>query len=404
MRTRTPYAPLATAALLAVIFVASASADFAEWLGPQHNGIVKAENWSPDFLNRNAPRWEKQIGVGYSAPTVVGEHVFLAGWKDGKTHLHAVDLKTGEVRWTYSFLVDQYNRQHQGGPGSTPAVQGNRLFYVSRVGDVHCLDVKTGKVLWVRTLATDLGVEVPYFGFAGSPRILESGLAIDLGRIVLIDPSSGAVKWKTETDYGAGYATPTPFMHDGKLHLACFPYYGLVVVDAATGKELAKKPWANERIAHSATPVVHDSTIFISTHDRGGCSLARFTGNGLEVVWEGKQMNNNMATSILIDGHLYGFDGGRLRCVDWKTGESKWDQRGLGRGALIAVGKDLLILSETGELITAPATPEGFRPTARKQVINDDHCWTYPVFANGSVIARGEDGQVVCFDATPAAQ
>ena len=53
-----------------------------------------------------------------------------------------------------------------------------------------------------------------------------------------------------------------------------------------------------------------------------------------------------------------------------------------------------MALSGTGELIVAPATPAGFKPTARAQVLGGK-CWTAPVLANGTAYCRNSRGEVV---------
>ena len=74
-----------------------------------------------------------------------------------------------------------------------------------------------------------------------------------------------------------------------------------------------------------------------------------------------------MNSCVLIDGFLYGIDGDTttknfLNCVDLKTGEVRWSNEGVGMGSLLAAAGKLIVLSETGELIVALASPEGFKP------------------------------------------
>jgi hypothetical protein len=57
--------------------------------------------------------------------------------------------------------------------------------------------------------------------------------------------------------------------------------------------------------------------------------------------------------------------------------------------------KQLLILSERGELLVAPATPDGFKATARNQVLGG-RCWTVPVLADGRIFCRNAKGDLVC--------
>jgi hypothetical protein len=61
----------------------------------------------------------------------------------------------------------------------------------------------------------------------------------------------------------------------------------------------------------------------------------------------------------------------------------------------------LLILSERGELVTAPATPTEFKAATRQQVLGG-RCWTVPVLAHGRIYCRNARGDLVCVKAAMA--
>jgi outer membrane protein assembly factor BamB len=87
-----------------------------------------------------------------------------------------------------------------------------------------------------------------------------------------------------------------------------------------------------------------------------------------------------------------------LRCLDWKTGATRWTQKGLGVGSLISADGKLIILSETGELVVAEANSTAFKPIARAQILGGK-CWATPVLANGRLYARNTKGDLVCVEA-----
>ena len=62
----------------------------------------------------------------------------------------------------------------------------------------------------------------------------------------------------------------------------------------------------------------------------------------------------------------------------------------------MADGK-LIVLSDEGELLVAPATPTGFQPTAKAKVLRGK-CWTMPVLAHGRIYCRDAEGTLVCLD------
>ena len=87
-----------------------------------------------------------------------------------------------------------------------------------------------------------------------------------------------------------------------------------------------------------------------------------------------------------------------LKCIDFVTGTEKWKHANFGSGGVIVADGKLIALSGTGELMVAPAAPDGFKPTARTQVFGGK-CWTAPVLANGRIYCRNSRGEVVVVDA-----
>jgi outer membrane protein assembly factor BamB len=79
------------------------------------------------------------------------------------------------------------------------------------------------------------------------------------------------------------------------------------------------------------------------------------------------------------------------RSVCWETGE-------VGPASLIMAEERLLILTDKGELIEAPASPESFRVSCRAQILKSE-TRAFPALAHGYFYARGKD-QLVCLDLT----
>jgi outer membrane protein assembly factor BamB len=225
--------------------------------------------------------------------------------------------------------------------------------------------------------------------------------------MVALDMKDGEVAWKSQ-DRPAGYSTPALFQFNGKWTLAAMNVWGLSVVDAATGKEWAGMEWGTPWETDSTTPIVKDDVIFISTGYAKGCALLRLSESGLSVVYRkekpGDPMSNNTNNSILHEGLLYGFDGeidkparAELVCMDFATGAEKWRAKDLGCGSLMVSDGKLIILSDKGELVTAEATGEGYRPISRAKVV-EGKTWTMPTLANGRLYIRTTQGKLVCLD------
>jgi outer membrane protein assembly factor BamB len=246
-----------------------------------------------------------------------------------------------------------------------------------------------------------LGAKINEWGFASSPLVEGDLLVVNVGSAgTALDKTTGKVVW-TSGKEATSYSSMVTFTADGRRCLAFFALKALVIVEAGTGKELARVPWETAFDTNCADPVVDGDTIFISSYDRGGATM-RFTGGKIVFGWKDWTMHNHLNASVLLGGALFGINGqagktGDLRCVDFKTGEVKWVQPGVGIGSVTAADGKLIILSERGELIVAEASSESFKPLARAQVLGGK-CWTAPVLANGRIYCRNSKGDVVCVD------
>jgi hypothetical protein len=68
-------------------------------------------------------------------------------------------------------------------------------------------------------------------------------------------------------------------------------------------------------------------------------------------------MRNRLSTSVLVGGHLYGFDEERFTAMNVDTGATAWQREGFGRGSLIAAGDQLVVLGGGCRLVIVRAVP-----------------------------------------------
>jgi hypothetical protein len=100
---------------------------------------------------------------------------------------------------------------------------------------------------------------------------------------------------------------------------------------------------------------------------------------------------------------MYGTTSQSTVCVDFKSGEIKWQERGLGAGAILYADGRLYIHGENGNVALVEATPEEYRergrftPTDQPMRGQRESAWAYPVVANGRLYIR--DKTVLwCYD------
>jgi hypothetical protein len=275
-------------------------------------------------------------------------------------------------------------------------------------GVLSCWGLGDGEAVWAVDTRAAFKPDKGFFGPVCSPLVEQDLVVLHVGGrdgagVVAFDKSTGKVRWKA-TDDEAGYASPVAATTGGTRSLFCFTRAGLSALDPATGAVRFKFPWRARSHAsvNAATPLVVGDAVFLSASYGTGAMLVHIGRENPKEIWSGDDiLSNHYATSVHHDAHLYGFDGRqeqapRLRCVELKSGKVKWTEEQFGAGTLMAAGDKLLILTERGDLVLAPATPAGFKPTARAKVL-PTVCRAHPALAGGLLYARDQD-TMACID------
>ncbi len=393
-------------ALLAALGTAAAHAradDWPCWRGPRRDGISAETDWNDRWPPEGPPvAWKAEVGTGFSSFAVAGGRAFTMGHDDGSDTLFCFDAATGRKLWTHSCPSELGDRFFEGGPTSTPAVDGGRLYAFGRWGDLFCMEAATGRVLWSRNVQKEDGLPVPGWGFSGSPVVLESLLLLNAGGGgIALDKATGELKWKSSARE-AGYSTPLPFRSGGDLLVALSTGSAYLAVDPLTGQKAWSIRWITQYGCNAADPVVRGDLLLISSGYGRGAALYRLGQGGPEAVWQSKVLRSQFSSSVLIGEYLYGVDGdtterASLKCVEFATGVEKWALPGFGSGSVTAAGGRLIALDDRGELVVGPASPDGFKPAARAKIL-EGKCWTVPVLSGGRIYARNAAGDVVCLD------
>jgi outer membrane protein assembly factor BamB len=392
---------------LALGTAAVCAQDWPQFLGPRRDGVYPGTNLTVSWPKEGPPTlWRKDIGQGFSGPVVANGRLLLFHRLGDKETLECLESTDGNRLWLFDYpttYADHYTSDQ--GPRSTPCVANNRVYAYGAEGMLHCLDFTSGKKVWSVDTVKDFGARKSFFGIACSPLIEDKLLLLDIGGtkagIVAFNSDSGTVAWKTPPAE-ASYSSPVAATVRGKRYAFFFTREGLATLEPLTGKILWQFPWrpAIEASVNAATPLVTGDLIFISTSYDRGAAVLRFDEQKPQPLWSGDdQLSNHYATSVHHNGFLYGYHGRQeqgcdLRCVELKSGKVMWSIDRFGAGTLTLAANDLLLLTEKGELIKAPATPKEFKPTARAQILGLE-TRTYPALADGLLFAR-DKRRLVC--------
>ena len=372
------------------------------WMGPRHDGVSDESGWFANWPVDPLPvAWTKEIGIGFSSVSIAEGRLFTMGHVEGREILYCLNLKDGQELWRHDYPGQLVDNLHEGGPGSTPTIDGELVYSLGREGQLHCLRAATGELVWSKMLQDELGVELPEWGFTGSPRIHGNRLLLEAGRLVSFDKLTGEKQWQTALHL-AGYGSVTPFEQGGVGLIASFDCDGLRVVRQEDGIEVAFAEWKSPYRTNATTPIVQEDTIFISSAYNIGCGLFRLSEGKLTSLYAHRDLRNHFNNSILFKGYLYGMDGNsnlgrvvQLTCMNHETGEIAWKQPGFGCGSLMIADGKLVVLSEAGELVIATATPEAYQELGRTPLLTG-RCWSVPVLFQGHLYARNASGKLVC--------
>jgi len=398
----------------------SGTADWPQWRGPNRDGISNETDWTATWPDgRLKVLWKVQVGEGFSGPAIEGKRLYALGFVKvpeskslpanegpGLDQVWCLDTDTGKPVWkhTYPSTKGRYY-----GPFTTPTVDGNAVFTLSKLGRLHCLDVGTGRVIWKRDIVEDLGAEVPYYGYASCPLVVGDLVIVVTGgkgsSMAALNKKTGEPVWKTGAGGQLGYCSPVVREAEGKTNVVLLTPAAVVAVDVQTGQETWRHPWKSAPNSAVTTPIVVGSHVFVSACEtKKWCLLLEAQDGQPKVVWENRNMLNYFNASVLWNDNLYGIHSldhvsknWRLRCVDFSTGAMKWEHDEPGLAAVTLAGGRLIIASEKGQLIIAEATPQRYVELSRAKVL-EGKCWLPPVLCRGRIYCRDHRGTLACLD------
>jgi outer membrane protein assembly factor BamB len=392
--------------------------DWPRWRGPKGDGISLETDWNPAALT-GGPRilWKSNVGMGHSNIAIKDNRLYTMGvTRDGNTVV-CLNADTGEEIWRFAF---------KGGyeSNSTPATDGKFVYTLNTQGILLCLKARNGKLRWKKDLVSEYDVTKPFYNFAASP-VIEGDLIVLTANNygMALDKRKGEMVWISDNppekvspfSTGPHYSTPVLYDYDGKRCSLISNYEGLHSVEVTTGKVLWTYPWDPFRGQYATEPIVFDSKIFITRYNRAGSVLLDIGDGSPKVVWKNENMSSDISSPVLVDGYIYGCDGGpevgfgTLRCLDAETGEIMWedDLRAgewprMETASLISAGGKLIILEKDGTLHIAEASPSSYQEISSCDVLEGERTvrwfWSHPVLCNGRIYCKDYGGNLFCID------
>lgn len=417
--------------VFAAILVAAASparaADWPCFRGPNRDAICTEtkllNKWpeaGPTLLWRS-----EQIGQGFYGISVVGSLLYTMGERNGAEWLIAVDCANqGRVIWAYPIGPIRQKGAGSAGPRCTPAAYRDRVYALGVAGDLVCADAMSGEMKWRRNLVVEFGGVPLKTGYSESPLIdgnwilctpggsLATVLALwrlngqKVWAAPIGDPASGASLLKVSLGDVQQYVQLTAAglvgvrVRGGGLLWRWDQPAGEPAPAAKPGAKAAANP---ARPGAAGTPIWFGQTLFA-----GG------EGAGSGVVWPLKHGDEFLTKEMYFkkdfllgpggavcwNGSIYACaNPNKLSCLDYKTGQVRWQDETCGRCSLLFADGMLYARDEAGPVSLVRATPEKFELRGRfsPPIRGRKQSWVHPVISGGKLYLR-EQSSLFCYD------
>lgn len=374
------------------------------WRGPDGNGMYHETGLLKSWP-QNGPEilWTYDgLGEGFSSPAFANDMIYLSGTIDGTGHVFAL-AQSGRLIWKKPYgpeFTESY-------PGSrtTPVIAGDLLYIYSGMGLLTCMSANSGDVKWSKDLFKELDGQQIQWGVTETVVIDGERLYITPGgkqhNVVALNRLNGQLIWSSKAKgEKSAYCTPLLVKLPQRTLLVTHTESHVIGLDAADGKLLWSQHQPNRWNVHSNTPLYHDGAIFyFSGYGQGG-GLLKLSDDGASAKqqWFSKTMDNRIGGAVVVDGYIYGSgDNNRFwMCLDWNTGEVRYQAKGLANGTVIYADGMLYGYTDRGELFLAPASPEGLKVVSQTKVeLGTNQHWAHPVINNGRLFVRHGDTLIV---------
>jgi outer membrane protein assembly factor BamB len=417
--------------------------------GPSYNGCSAESELADQWPAEGPPvLWIRPLGRGYSSFIAVGDRIYTQSQSLYAQSVLCLEADTGTTIWEQRYDWPYDAAGMYPGPRATPTWHQGRIYYASPQGRVGCLDAEDGRPLWSVNVLEKFDGRGHDFGYSCSP-LLEAGLVIlPVGgkgaSVAALSAEDGSTVWSSG-DEPASYCSAVPLTLEGRRCVAAFLENALALFELHSGRLLWQRRFSRGYNEHAAFPLYQEPCLMIANPFRGGAEAFRLKfvegvkiregdspifadstsrvpekwgqSPGLaaeaETMWSTREFSNDVASSVLVGGFIYGFDlrdiqtrphrpsRGQFKCLEFATGKVRWSSDRPGHAGLVAADGKLLLLNDSGEIVLARASPEDYAERGRAMIFPGERCWTAPALCRGRLFLRSPTQGACVFVGAP---
>ncbi len=381
--------------------------DWPGFRGADRQSEVRGVNLATDWKSR-PPKlvWRQRIGHGWSSVAVVGNRLFTQEQRGESEAVVCLDTATGGEIWAHEDPDARFSDGQAGpGPRSSPVFSEGRIYTVGATGILNRLNATTGELDWSRHFAAETKAPLPMWGFSSYPLVADGMVIVYVGApgekgLLAYRAENGTPAWSIPTG-PVSYSSPQLVKLDNQSQVLFLSDRGLVAVNPSSGKI----EWEFEKPANNMWRVaqprqIGEKSLLIGSEDLG---LVRIDvsrqGEAWKpaAVWTSRALRPAYNDFVYQDGFVYGFDEGIFACVDAETGKRRWKAGRYGRGQVLSLADQrlLLVTSEYGDVVVLAARPEKHEELGRIPAISGK-TWNHPVIAHGCLFVRNGE-EIACY-------
>ena len=290
------------------------------------------------------------------------------------------------------------NVEYGPGPHATPLVAGDTVFAAGSTGKLHALDRRTGRVRWAHDLY-GMGGTVQGRGYSCSPLAYGGTVIVTVGgrgqALAAFDQATGRTVWKSG-DVDVSPSSPILIDLDGRPQLVLFHADGVAGFDPGTGAQEWNHAHRTEYGLNISLPSWGPGNVLVisSAYSGGsrGLHLARAAGRTeVRELWTSNRLRVHFGPLVRFGDRVYASSGdfgpAFVAAVDARTGAMAWQERGFARASLVGAGERLLVLDEDGTLALASPRADGLTVHGKAEVLSG-RAWTAPTVVGTKVYLR----------------
>ncbi|NQU21688.1 MAG: PQQ-like beta-propeller repeat protein [Candidatus Nealsonbacteria bacterium] len=381
--------------------------------GPRYDAISDETGLLDSWPKEGPPvLWTAELGRGYSGFIAVGDRVYTQTQSVSAQCVVCLDADTGKQLWRHRYDWPYDPAGTYPGPRATPTFSDGRIYYTGPRGRVGCLRASDGEPLWEVNVKEKFDGWGTDFGYACSPTVEEGMVIMPVGgkgaSMVALDADSGATVWAVG-DEPASYCAALPIRFQGRRYVVGLLQNALVMHELDTGRLVWQDSYTQGYDEHAAAPLYDEPLLLVARPFRCGADCYRLkadetgaTANEVTVesVWHSRDFCNDVASSVLLGGHIYGFhlrdvqskrqrpSRGKFKCLDPLTGKMLWETDRTGHASVIAADGKLILFNDEGEVVLVRAAADRYEELARAAVFPGERCWTAPALHRGRLYLR----------------